>query len=113
MYPLVYDYRVRVIQLWFCFGLISESDDQQRATLSLKQRYQDKEGAPPTAAISLIFAGKELENHVTVSDLNLEDGSILFVSLPIFADRRRNDSRLVHLPSAWAPPWLPEVFIWQ
>jgi parkin len=80
--------------------------------LSLKQRYQDKEGPPPDR-ISLIFAGKELENHVTVSDLNLEDGSILFVSLPIFADRRRNDSRLVHLTIAWAPPWLPEVFIWQ
>jgi hypothetical protein len=80
--------------------------------LSLKQRYQDKEGPPPHRT-SLIFAGKELENHFDVSDLNLEDGSVLFVSLPIFADRRRNDSRLVHLTIAWAPPWLPEVFIWQ
>ena len=31
----VLNYRVRVIQLWFCFGLISESDDQNLATLDL------------------------------------------------------------------------------
>ena len=62
--------------------------DPSTTVLWLRQQYSQKEGTP-FDHVSFVFAGKELEQHLTVADLRLADDSILFATLPIFCDRRQ------------------------
>ena len=62
--------------------------DPSTTVLWLRQQYSQKEGTP-FDQVSFVFAGKELEQHLTVADLRLADDSILFATLPIFCGRRQ------------------------
>ena len=49
---------------------------------TIKSKLQDNEGIP-IGAQRLIFAEKQLEDHKTISDYNIRDGSTIYLVLKL------------------------------